>query len=62
MPIQAAYRRCRHSCIALPAEGLESLPQQQQAHEEQHSGEAPCCAAMGAILLCVTVVILQHSK
>ena len=62
MPVHTAYRRCRHSCITLPAEGLESLPQQQQAQEKQHSGEAPCCTAMGTILLCVTVIILQHSN
>ena len=58
VPVLAARIDRRARRLARPAQGLEGLPQQQEAHEEQHGREAPRGAALRAVALCVLVPIL----
>ena len=62
VPVLAARVDRRARRLALPAQGLEGLPQQQEAHEEQHGREAPRGAALRAVTLCGLVAILRQGN
>jgi len=57
--ILTAYNSCSGCSILLPAQRLKRLPQEQKAQKQQHCTETPCCAALGAAVLCVLVSVLQ---